>query len=142
MYTGCFFWDSVNSNSGGVICSAVGEWRSSAIPSNMPKFIASEAAILPSTLLKAENSESTVVDLLTRLTHASFYALMAVWHVCESTIPPPSGKPDFWTVINVLIGVTGFSLCYMWCLFHLYDFVTGQFGSLLCPLSAYIHFYA
>ncbi|KAL9054958.1 MAG: hypothetical protein Q9162_003813 [Coniocarpon cinnabarinum] len=55
----------------------------------------------------------------TQLLHGLFYATMLAWHIGEQFLEPPEGKPDFWVVINVLIGAAGFGICYLWCLWQL-----------------------
>lgn len=62
---------------------------------------------------------STWSQLGTAVLHTSFYALMALWHVLEAFVTPPLDKPDLWVVANVGIGVVGFGLCYLWCLWRL-----------------------
>lgn len=52
----------------------------------------------------------------TKLLHFCFYAAMIVWHIMESFVPPPAGKPDLWVVTNVLVGAGGFGIAYLWCL--------------------------
>lgn len=54
--------------------------------------------------------------LLSSLLHTSFYVAMVAWHIVEAFVPPPENKPDLWVVANVLVGATGFSICYLWCL--------------------------
>jgi alpha-1,3-glucosyltransferase len=44
---------------------------------------------------------------------------MCGWHVVEGLVPPPTNKPDLWTVANVGIGAVGFSICYLWCFWRL-----------------------
>lgn len=51
----------------------------------------------------------------TKVVHMGFYAAMISWHVLEAFVETPKGKPDLWVVINVVIGVAGFGLCYLWC---------------------------
>ncbi|KAI1335665.1 glycosyltransferase family 57 protein [Xylariaceae sp. FL0016] len=55
----------------------------------------------------------------TALTHGAFYLAMAVWHVVDLSVLPPADKPDLWVVANVGVGVAGFALCYIWCLWRL-----------------------
>ncbi len=59
---------------------------------------------------------SSIVDWATVVVHGLFYVAMLSWHGVEQFTPPPKGKPDLWTVVNVLIGAAGFGLCYAWCL--------------------------
>jgi hypothetical protein len=40
---------------------------------------------------------------------------MAVWHLLEAFVSPPSGKPDLWVVLNCLVGCAGFVVCAGWC---------------------------
>ncbi|KAI9654913.1 MAG: Glucosyltransferase-like protein [Trizodia sp. TS-e1964] len=49
----------------------------------------------------------------------AFYAIMGLWHLGEANIPPPSGKPDLWPVINAAVGAAGFGVCYLWCLWEM-----------------------
>jgi len=55
----------------------------------------------------------------TAMLHFAFYAIMLAWHVVEAVVLPPNGKPDLWTVANVGVGVAGFGICYLWCLWRL-----------------------
>ena len=57
--------------------------------------------------------------LSTQVMHLAFYAAMAIWHLVEVFVETPNGKPDLWVVLNVLIGCTGFSICYLWCTWQL-----------------------
>lgn len=57
--------------------------------------------------------------LSTKALHLTFYAVMAAWHLLEAFVEMPKGKPDLWVVLNVLIGVAGFSICYLWCTWQL-----------------------
>lgn len=66
-----------------------------------------------------QDGQSTWTGILTTLIHVVFYAVMALWHVAESFLAPPNGKPDLWVVINVGVGAVGFGLCYLWCLWTL-----------------------
>lgn len=59
------------------------------------------------------------VHWLTGVLHLGFYTAMIVWHFLEAFVAPPSGKPDIWVVINVLIGAAGFGICYLWCTWKL-----------------------
>lgn len=65
-----------------------------------------------------ENSTSWS-QIGTAMLHFAFYAIMLAWHVVEATILPPNGKPDLWVVANVGVGVVGFGICYLWCLWRL-----------------------
>jgi alpha-1,3-glucosyltransferase len=51
--------------------------------------------------------------------HLAFYLAMISWHILEAFVPPPAGKPDFWVVLNALIGAAGFGLAYLWCMWNL-----------------------
>jgi alpha-1,3-glucosyltransferase len=51
----------------------------------------------------------------TKRLHLSCYAGMFVWHTLQLTIPPPSGKPDFWIVLNTILGCGAFGTCYLFC---------------------------
>ncbi|ORY08875.1 glucosyltransferase [Clohesyomyces aquaticus] len=59
------------------------------------------------------------LKLATKILHLNIYLAMVVWHFVEAFVPPPADKPDLWTVANVLIGVAGFGICYLWCLWRL-----------------------
>ncbi|KAI0483046.1 glycosyltransferase family 57 protein [Xylariaceae sp. FL0804] len=61
------------------------------------------------------------VQWMTALIHGAFYVAMAVWHGIELSLPPPQGKPDLWVVANVGVGFAGFVLCYLWCLWGLFQ---------------------
>lgn len=56
---------------------------------------------------------------LTTFIHMFYYSAMGLWHLGEAIIIPPPDKPDLWTVFNVIIGATGFFVCYLWCLWNL-----------------------
>jgi alpha-1,3-glucosyltransferase len=58
------------------------------------------------------------LHVATKLLHLSFYLYMILWHFAEAFIEPPKGKPDLWVVLNVAVGSAGFSICYLWCLWH------------------------
>ena len=62
---------------------------------------------------------STWTELATALLHSVFYLAMIAWHVLQAVVPAPTDKPDLWVVANVGVGVTGFGLCYLWCLWRL-----------------------
>lgn len=66
-----------------------------------------------------QDGHSTWAGILTALIHVIFYVVMALWHVAESFLAPPRGKPDLWVVVNVGVGAVGFGLCYLWCLWTL-----------------------
>jgi alpha-1,3-glucosyltransferase len=66
-----------------------------------------------------QDGHSTWAGFGTTFVHVVFYALMVLWHVAESFLTPPQGKPDLWVVINVGVGAAGFGLCYLWCLWNL-----------------------
>ena len=55
----------------------------------------------------------------TSLMHLGFYAIMIGWHFAEAFIETPKGKPDLWVVLNVMVGVAGFGVCYLWCTWQL-----------------------
>ena len=57
--------------------------------------------------------------LATKLLHLSFYAAMLAWHILEAAVVPPTGKPDLWVVINVVVGAAGFAVCWLWCTWQL-----------------------
>ncbi|KAF2729666.1 glucosyltransferase [Polyplosphaeria fusca] len=68
------------------------------------------------------------LNIFTKIIHVSLYLVMVGWHVAEANLSPPKDKPDLWTVINVLVGVGGFGLCYLWCLWNLF-WKSGLFQS-------------
>ncbi|KAH6890554.1 ALG6, ALG8 glycosyltransferase family-domain-containing protein [Thelonectria olida] len=77
---------------------------------------------LPPTSLSAffrEGQKKTATQWGTALLHWSFYTCMGIWHVVHAFVEPPMDKPDLWTVANVGVGVTGFVICYLWCLWRL-----------------------
>ncbi|KAF3012333.1 Glucosyltransferase-like protein [Neopestalotiopsis sp. 37M] len=78
---------------------------------------------LPPTSLSAyfEASQYAWVQWATALIHWAFYLAMGAWHVLELYVKPPADKPDLWVVANVGVGVAGFALCYIWCLWKLID---------------------
>ncbi|KAF2277515.1 glucosyltransferase [Westerdykella ornata] len=59
------------------------------------------------------------LNLLTKVLHLNIYLVMVGWHIVEAFWPPPSGKPDLWTVSNAIVGAGGFGICYLWCLWRL-----------------------
>jgi alpha-1,3-glucosyltransferase len=69
--------------------------------------------------MRSIGEEATWAGFAITTVHLGFYALMAVWHIAEAFLVPPSGKPDLWVVINVGIGAVGFGICYLWCLWSL-----------------------
>jgi alpha-1,3-glucosyltransferase len=66
-----------------------------------------------------DENGTTWSQLATAVLHTGFYLLMGVWHVLEAFALPPAGKPDLWVVANVGVGVAGFGICYLWCLWRL-----------------------
>jgi alpha-1,3-glucosyltransferase len=66
-----------------------------------------------------QDGNPTWAGFATTSLHSIFYAAMAAWHIAESFLAPPQGKPDLWMVINVGIGAVGFGICYLWCLWNL-----------------------
>lgn len=77
---------------------------------------------LPPTSLSlyfGRQSKNGGMKILTKLLHLAFYLAMIAWHVGEAFVPPPEGKPDFWVVLNVLIGFAGFGICLLWCSWQL-----------------------
>jgi alpha-1,3-glucosyltransferase len=66
-----------------------------------------------------QEGKATWVEFVTATLHTVFYVTMAVWHVLEAFLSPPSGKPDLWVVGNVGVGAVGFGICYLWCLWSL-----------------------
>lgn len=59
------------------------------------------------------------LNIITKLLHLAFYAVMIAWHVGEAFVPPPPGKPDLWVVLNALVGAGGFGIAYLWCMWKL-----------------------
>ena len=59
------------------------------------------------------------VRLSTSAMHLGFYAVMIAWHLADAFIETPKGKPDLWVVLNVMVGVAGFGICYLWCTWQL-----------------------
>ncbi|KAL9002190.1 MAG: hypothetical protein Q9188_004870 [Gyalolechia gomerana] len=77
---------------------------------------------LPPTSLSlyfGRQSNNGGLKVFTKLLHLAFYLAMIAWHVGEAFVPPPEGKPDFWVVLNVLIGFAGFGICLLWCSWQL-----------------------
>ena len=66
-----------------------------------------------------QEGQATWSGFATASIHTLFYIALAVWHVAESFLAPPQGKPDLWVVANVGIGAAGFGICYLWCLWTL-----------------------
>lgn len=54
-----------------------------------------------------------------KILHLGFYAAMVAWHFLEAFVDPPQGKPDFWVVLNCIIGAAGFAICLLWCSWQL-----------------------
>ncbi|KAK4659381.1 Glucosyltransferase-like protein [Podospora pseudocomata] len=61
------------------------------------------------------DGQASFKKIVTALIHGAFYLAMALWHVLELNLQPPSDKPDLWVVANVGVGAAGFALCYLWC---------------------------
>lgn len=61
----------------------------------------------------------SVPCVFTGLVHFAYYVAMLSWHVLEAFVEPPAGKPEFWVVLNVLVGASGFGIAYLWCLWRL-----------------------
>lgn len=59
------------------------------------------------------------LTVFTKLLHLSFYTAMVTWHFAEAFVKPPDGKPDLWVVVNVIIGTSGFGICFLWCSWQL-----------------------
>lgn len=59
------------------------------------------------------------ISLPVKIVHLLFYIGMVGWHFAEAFVLPPAGMPDIWVVGNVCLGVAGFGLCYLWCLWQL-----------------------
>lgn len=67
----------------------------------------------------------------TKILHCEYYMFMIIWHGLEAFIPPPTGKPDLWVVVNVCLGAVAFGVCYCWCLWKLVvgsGLLEGYFG--------------
>lgn len=73
----------------------------------------------PVSLSAYQDGGKGALGLLTKVVHLNIYLAMVGWHVIEASWSPPVGKPDLWTVANTLVGVGGFGLCYLWCLWRL-----------------------
>lgn len=77
---------------------------------------------LPPTSLSlyfGRQSKNGGLNVLTKMLHLAFYAVMMAWHAGEAFVPPPEDKPDLWVVLNVLIGFAGFGVCFLWCSWQL-----------------------
>ncbi|KAF2201129.1 ALG6, ALG8 glycosyltransferase [Delitschia confertaspora ATCC 74209] len=75
---------------------------------------------LPPTSLSAyQEGTKGGLSLPTKILHLNIYLAMVGWHIVEAFVPPPTDKPDLWTVANVLVGAGGFVICYLWCLWRL-----------------------
>ena len=77
---------------------------------------------LPPTSLSpyfGRQSKNGELNVLTKMLHLAFYAVMMAWHAGEAFVPPPEDKPDLWVVLNVLIGFAGFGVCFLWCSWQL-----------------------
>ena len=70
-------------------------------------------------LYVGKQASKSGMRLSTQALHLTFYAVMAAWHLLEAFAEMPKGKPDLWVVLNMLIGVAGFSICYLWCTWQL-----------------------
>lgn len=66
-----------------------------------------------------DTTQVTFSQVATALLHTLFYVAMGLWHIAQAWVAPPPTKPDLWTVANVGVGVVGFALCYLWCLWRL-----------------------
>jgi len=77
----------------------------------------------------SEGQSSLRVDSFSKLIHGTFYFAMVVWHFFDAFVAPPTGKPDFWVVINVLIGAAGFAIAYLWCLWSLWQSLQSRPGA-------------
>lgn len=60
------------------------------------------------------------LGLPTKFLHLNIYLVMAVWHLVEAFVSPPTSKPDLWVVANAIVGAGGFGICYLWCLWTLF----------------------
>jgi len=84
---------------------------------------------LDSLFTSSESQSSLRVDSFSKLIHGTFYFAMVVWHFFDAFVAPPTGKPDFWVVINVLIGAAGFAIAYLWCLWSLWQSLQSRPGA-------------
>lgn len=66
-----------------------------------------------------DGNKASWAKLATTGLHSLFYVAMIAWHFAQAFVRPPVDKPDLWTVANVGLGVVGFGLCYLWCLWRL-----------------------
>jgi alpha-1,3-glucosyltransferase len=66
-----------------------------------------------------QDGPSSVAHRGSALIHTIFYLSMGAWHFLDAFVKPPTDKPDLWVVANVGIGVSGFALCYLWCMWKL-----------------------
>jgi alpha-1,3-glucosyltransferase len=82
----------------------------------------------PTSLAAYHEGTKGGLALLTKILHLNIYLAMIAWHFLEAFIPPPTDKPDLWTVVNVLVGASGFGICYLWCLWTLFS-KSGLIGS-------------
>jgi alpha-1,3-glucosyltransferase len=67
----------------------------------------------------SQDGPSSVAHPVSALLHGTFYLAMGAWHVVDAMVIPPTDKPDLWVVANVGVGVSGFALCYLWCVWKL-----------------------
>ncbi|KAK6596869.1 ALG8 glycosyltransferase family ALG6 [Botrytis cinerea] len=67
----------------------------------------------------AQHNDGNWIGFGTTLIHTLFYQAMVAWHLGEIFWTPPAPFPDFWVVMNVAVGVSGFGICYLWCLWSL-----------------------
>ncbi|ESZ93732.1 glycosyltransferase family 57 protein [Sclerotinia borealis F-4128] len=67
----------------------------------------------------AQFNDGNWVGFGTTLIHTVFYEAMLGWHLGEVFYKPPHMYPDLWVILNVGIGVAGFGICYLWCLWSL-----------------------
>ena len=70
-------------------------------------------------LYVGKQARKSGVRLSTSALHLGFYAVMIAWHLAEAFIETPRGKPDLWVVLNVMVGASGFGICYLWCTWQL-----------------------
>ncbi|KAJ8061679.1 hypothetical protein OCU04_009480 [Sclerotinia nivalis] len=67
----------------------------------------------------AQYNDGNWIGFGTTLIHTVFYEAMLGWHLGEVFYTPPPMYPDLWVILNVGVGVAGFGICYLWCLWSL-----------------------
>lgn len=56
-----------------------------------------------------------------RIILGASYLAIAIFHVIEYSIPPPSQYPDLWVILNCTISFGCFALFYLWLLYRTYQ---------------------